>query len=89
MFAVLLSMCVMLAEYADAASFDQSQSGNLNVQVDLKDLHIIALMKGGKEEYVVSLSALDRYLLSRYLTYIYISSRSINIGIYYVLCTSH
>ncbi|XP_038215355.1 uncharacterized protein LOC119834908 [Zerene cesonia] len=32
--------------------FDQSQSGNLNVQVDLKDLQIIALLKGGKEEYV-------------------------------------
>ncbi|CAG4910687.1 unnamed protein product [Colias eurytheme] len=34
------------------ARFDQSQSGNLNVQVDLKDLQIIALLKGGKEEYV-------------------------------------
>ncbi|CAG4989467.1 unnamed protein product [Parnassius apollo] len=33
-------------------SYDQSQTGELNVQVDLKDIQIIALMKGGKEEYV-------------------------------------
>lgn len=46
-------LCV-LSDGARAHSYDQSQSGDFNVQVDLKDLHIIALMKDGKEEYVVS-----------------------------------
>ncbi|XP_050345514.1 uncharacterized protein LOC126770262 [Nymphalis io] len=32
--------------------FDQRQTGDLNVQVDLKDVRIFALMKGDKEEYV-------------------------------------
>lgn len=34
-------------------SVDQRQTGDLNVQIDLKNLQVIALMKG-KEEYVVS-----------------------------------
>ncbi|VVC99254.1 uncharacterized protein LOC126976642 [Leptidea sinapis] len=38
--------------HVNSLHYDQSQSGDLNVQVDLKDLQIIALMKGGKEEYV-------------------------------------
>lgn len=49
-------LCSLLTNYAESASYDQRQTGNLNVQVDLKDIHIIALMKGGKEEYVVSFS---------------------------------
>ncbi|CAG9097062.1 unnamed protein product [Plutella xylostella] len=44
-------LCV-LSDGARAHSYDQSQSGDFNVQVDLKDLHIIALIKDGKEEYV-------------------------------------
>ncbi|CAK1581842.1 unnamed protein product [Parnassius mnemosyne] len=36
----------------NSISYDQSQTGELNVQVDLKDIQIIALMKDGKEEYV-------------------------------------
>ncbi|XP_046965111.1 uncharacterized protein LOC124533707 [Vanessa cardui] len=31
---------------------DQRQTGDLNVQVDFKDVRIFALMKGDKEEYV-------------------------------------
>ncbi|XP_047510652.1 uncharacterized protein LOC125053360 isoform X1 [Pieris napi] len=38
--------CVICTHY------DQSQSGDFNVQVGLKDLQIIALLNGGKEEYV-------------------------------------
>lgn len=32
---------------------DQRQVGDFNVQVDVKDVQIIAMMKGDKEEYVV------------------------------------
>lgn len=31
--------------------YDQSQTGEFNVQVDLKDLEIIALLNGNREEY--------------------------------------
>ncbi|GBP56417.1 hypothetical protein EVAR_90088_1 [Eumeta japonica] len=31
---------------------DQSQTGELNVHINLKDLHILALLKGRTEEYV-------------------------------------
>ncbi|KAI8434911.1 hypothetical protein MSG28_003385 [Choristoneura fumiferana] len=48
----ILLICSLLTSYAESASYDQRQTGNFNVQVDLKDIHIIALMKGGKEEYV-------------------------------------
>ncbi|XP_061712372.1 uncharacterized protein LOC133521430 [Cydia pomonella] len=48
----ILFLFSILSTYVDSASFDQRQTGNLNVQVDLKDIQIIALMKGGKEEYV-------------------------------------
>lgn len=48
-------LCYAVLEIASAASvYDQSQTGNLNVQIDLKDLQVIALTKSGKEEYVVS-----------------------------------
>lgn len=54
---ILLLLCPLLAASANSAStFDQRQTGDLNVQVDLKDLRIIALMKDTKEEYVVSFS---------------------------------
>ncbi|XP_072944074.1 uncharacterized protein [Epargyreus clarus] len=49
---ILLIIYSLLSVFVDSTFFDQSQSGDLNVQVDLKGLHIIALMKGGKEEYV-------------------------------------
>lgn len=56
---MFLKICFVLyyvaLEFASAAStYDQSQTGNLNVQIDLKDLQIIALTKNTKEEYVVS-----------------------------------
>lgn len=53
---MLLLLCPLISTFANSAStFDQRQTGDLNVQVDLKDLRIIALMKDTKEEYVVSL----------------------------------
>ncbi|XP_026757838.2 uncharacterized protein LOC113517382 [Galleria mellonella] len=42
----------LLCEFAVCkTTYDQSQTGDLNVQVDLKDVQIIALLNGGKEEY--------------------------------------
>lgn len=38
----------------NSSIFDQRQTGDLNVQVDVKDVQIFAVMKGNKEEYVVS-----------------------------------
>ncbi|XP_014370582.2 uncharacterized protein LOC106720403 [Papilio machaon] len=38
--------------HVKSISYDQRQTGEFNVQVDVKDVQIIALMKGGKEEYV-------------------------------------
>ncbi|XP_068629677.1 uncharacterized protein [Battus philenor] len=32
--------------------YDQRQTGDFNVQIDVKDVQIIALMKNGKEDYV-------------------------------------
>lgn len=53
---IILFLCPLLSAFVNSAStFDQRQTGDLNVQVDLKDLRIIALMKDTKEEYVVSL----------------------------------
>lgn len=37
----------------ECTHYDQSQIGDINVQVGLKDFQIIALLNGGKEEYVV------------------------------------
>lgn len=45
---------LLLACHVKSISYDQRQTGEFNVQVDVKDVQIIALMKGGKEEYVVS-----------------------------------
>ncbi|KAI5637950.1 hypothetical protein NE865_09325 [Phthorimaea operculella] len=50
---IILVVCSCVVGYvSSAATYDQRQTGALNVQVDLKDLRIFALMKGGKEEYV-------------------------------------
>ncbi|KAJ2952701.1 hypothetical protein O0L34_g7044 [Tuta absoluta] len=51
---VVCSCVIAVIGYVSSAatSYDQRQTGALNVQVDLKDLRIFALMKGGKEEYV-------------------------------------
>lgn len=51
----LFSLSLGLAN--SATTFDQRQTGESNVQVDLKHLQILALLKGGKEEYVVSIIA--------------------------------
>lgn len=49
----LITCLVILSESVFARTFDQRQTGDLNVQVDVKNLKIFALTKG-KEEYVVS-----------------------------------
>ncbi|CAG9783799.1 unnamed protein product [Diatraea saccharalis] len=46
------AVCTLNVFTIAATVYDQSQTGELNVQVELKDLQIIALMKNGKEEYV-------------------------------------
>ncbi|XP_013182405.1 PREDICTED: uncharacterized protein LOC106128526 isoform X1 [Papilio xuthus] len=43
---------LLTACHVKTISYDQRQTGEFNVQVDVKDVQIIALMKGGKEEYV-------------------------------------
>ncbi|XP_041977015.1 uncharacterized protein LOC121731589 [Aricia agestis] len=42
----------ILCAYVDSLSFDQRQNGDFNVQVDVKDVQIIAVLTGDKEEYV-------------------------------------
>ncbi|XP_028156632.1 uncharacterized protein LOC114350155 isoform X1 [Ostrinia furnacalis] len=50
---LFLVIYIVATEFASAASiYDQSQTGDINVQIDLKDLQIIALTKSTKEEYV-------------------------------------
>lgn len=45
---------VYLVLFSEAATkIDQSQTGDLNVHVNLKDIRVIALLKNSKEEYVV------------------------------------
>lgn len=52
--ALALTLCSVLVRTTDCtSSFDQRQTGDLNVQIGLKNINIIALLKGGKEEYVV------------------------------------
>lgn len=36
-------------------TYDQRQTGDLNIQVEVKDIQLFAFMKGNKEEYVVSI----------------------------------
>ncbi|KAJ8725696.1 hypothetical protein PYW08_003879 [Mythimna loreyi] len=51
--ALTLTLCSVLVGTTDCtSSFDQRQTGDLNVQIGLKNINIIALLKGGKEEYV-------------------------------------
>lgn len=51
---LVLTLCSVLVGTTDCtSSFDQRQNGELNVQIGLKNINIIALLKGGKEEYVV------------------------------------
>ncbi|CAH0701760.1 unnamed protein product [Spodoptera exigua] len=51
--ALALTLCSVLVGTTDCtSSFDQRQTGDLNVQIGLKNINIIALLKGGKEEYV-------------------------------------
>ncbi|CAH2237839.1 uncharacterized protein LOC120624604 [Pararge aegeria] len=52
MFAIIYFLCSLLTSYADLTQYDQRQTGDVNVQVDLKDVQIFAVMKGDKEEYV-------------------------------------
>ncbi|PZC84465.1 hypothetical protein B5X24_HaOG205039 [Helicoverpa armigera] len=50
---LVLTLCSFLLRTTDCtSSFDQRQTGDLNVQIGLKNINIIALLKGGKEEYV-------------------------------------
>uniref|UniRef100_A0A2A4J7C6 BPTI/Kunitz inhibitor domain-containing protein n=1 Tax=Heliothis virescens TaxID=7102 RepID=A0A2A4J7C6_HELVI len=50
---LVLTLCSFLLGTTDCtSSFDQRQTGDLNVQIGLKNINIIALLKGGKEEYV-------------------------------------
>lgn len=50
---IILTFSILLCERVMALSIDQRQTGDLNVQIDLKNLKVFALTKG-KEEYVVS-----------------------------------
>ncbi|CAK1545355.1 unnamed protein product [Leptosia nina] len=50
--ATIALMISAIMRCSDCTHYDQSQSGDFNVQVGLKDLQIIALLSGGKEEYV-------------------------------------
>lgn len=43
----------LLSGFGDSFLIDQRQAGDFNVQVDVKDVQIFAVMKGEKEEYVV------------------------------------
>lgn len=53
MFVLICLVCSLLSSYADLTQYDQRQTGDVNVQVDLKDLQFFAVLKGDKEEYVV------------------------------------
>lgn len=52
-FTVLAFSFLFYEQTVFSATVDQRQTGDLNVQIDLKNLQIVGLMKG-KEEYVVS-----------------------------------
>ena len=43
----------LLSSYGESSLIDQRQDGDFNIQVDVKDVQIFAVMKGEKEEYVV------------------------------------
>ncbi|XP_045783133.1 uncharacterized protein LOC123879469 [Maniola jurtina] len=52
MFFIINFLCLLVSSYADLSQYDQRQTGDVNVQVDLKDVQIYAILKGDKEEYV-------------------------------------
>ncbi|CAB3242302.1 unnamed protein product [Arctia plantaginis] len=47
---ILFSVSFVITDCS--SSFDQRQTGDFNVQIGLKNIQLIALLKGGKEEYV-------------------------------------
>ncbi|CAH2086387.1 unnamed protein product [Euphydryas editha] len=51
MYFLYILLCVFWVS-VNSSIFDQRQTGDVNVQVDVKDLQIFAAMKGDKEEYV-------------------------------------
>ncbi|XP_023948564.2 uncharacterized protein LOC112053392 [Bicyclus anynana] len=51
MFIIIYFLCSLLTSYADS-EYDQRQTGDVNIQVDLKDVQLFAILKGDKEEYV-------------------------------------
>lgn len=57
----LCSVLVVTTDCISSSNFDQRQTGEFNVQIGLKNIKLIALLKGGKEEYVVSVR--NTYLL--------------------------
>ncbi|XP_026744836.1 uncharacterized protein LOC113506185 [Trichoplusia ni] len=48
----LCSVLVVTTDCISSSNFDQRQTGEFNVQIGLKNIKLIALLKGGKEEYV-------------------------------------
>ncbi|CAH0604750.1 unnamed protein product [Chrysodeixis includens] len=48
----LCSILVVTTDCTSSSNFDQRQTGEFNVQIGLKNIKLIALLKGGKEEYV-------------------------------------
>lgn len=62
---ILFSVSFVLTDCS--SSYDQRQTGDFNVQIGLKNIQLIALLKGGKEEYVVSK---QKYQLSNIYSYL-------------------
>lgn len=60
---LVVAFCVFFCQCVQSASYNQRQTGELNVQLELNDIQIFALMKG-KDDYVVSVIILNNYLLS-------------------------
>ncbi|KAM3963110.1 LOW QUALITY PROTEIN: uncharacterized protein ACR2FA_002877 [Aphomia sociella] len=48
---IILICCLLWGLAVCKTTYDQSQTGDLNVQVDLNDVQIIALLNNDKEEY--------------------------------------
>lgn len=56
----------LLPQFVKPIQVDQRQNGELNVQVDLRDVQIIALLNRGKEEYVVSFKDFKSNIFTKY-----------------------
>lgn len=55
MFIIICLLSPLFSVYVNSAHIDQSQTGDYNFQVDVKDVQIFALMNGESEEdYMVS-----------------------------------